>query len=480
MRASRPRRRPPICGGSAAPAPAPATLTFLGAAGTVTGSKHLLEAGPARLLLDCGLFQGLKDLRERNWAAPPVDPSRLSAVLLSHAHIDHSGYLPRLCRDGFRGPVFCTPGTADLLRVMLPDAAHLQEEEADFANRHGTSRHRPALPLFTVDDAERALARLEPVAFDTPFAPAPGVQARFVNAGHILGAAFVECRLGGRLVVFSGDLGRYGVPIMRDPDPAREADVLLVESTYGDRLHAPDEQSETLAAAVRRAAAQGGWLLIPAFAVGRSQEILYDLRALEEAGRIPALPVYLDSPMAIQATAAYAGHPEEHDADLSRLIALGKRPFCPRRFRLSRTVEDSKRLNDLAGPGIIIAGSGMATGGRILHHLRRLLPLESTTVLFVGYQAAGTRGRLLREGAREVKMLGEMVPVRARIMASDAYSAHADRGEILRWLEGFARPPRMTWVVHGEPEAAQALERAIAVELGWPVRVARDGERVSL
>ncbi|HLF49791.1 MAG TPA: MBL fold metallo-hydrolase [Methylomirabilota bacterium] len=455
-------------------------LTFLGAAGTVTGSKHLLEDGTTRLLMDCGLFQGLKELRELNWAPSRVDPRSLNAVLLSHAHIDHSGYLPRLAKDGFGGPIFCTRGTADLLKIMLPDAAHLQEEEAEFHNRHKTSRHDPALPLFTTEDADRALGLVRPVDFDQPVAPAPAVQARFTNSGHILGAGFVQCWIGGRHVVFSGDLGRYGVPIMRDPDSVADADVLLVESTYGDRLHPPDDHRDRLVAAVKRAADQKGWLLIPAFAVGRSQEILYDLRELEEAGRIPSLPVYLDSPMAIQATAVYAGHPEEHDSALRQAEAAGKRPFAPRRFHLCRTVEDSKRLNDTDGPGIILAGSGMATGGRILHHLRRWLPEAATTVLFVGFQAAGTRGRLLREGAREIKMLGEVVPVRARIMVSDAYSAHADRGEILRWLTGFRRPPGMTYIVHGEPDAAAALRQAISGDLGWQAAVAEDGQRVAL
>ena len=455
-------------------------LTFLGAAGTVTGSRHLLESDRAHVLLDCGLFQGLRALRQRNWQDPPLDLRRLDAVILSHAHIDHSGYLPRLVKAGFARPVYCTRGTAELLRVMLPDAAHLQEEEAAFANRHRTSRHVPALPLFTLDDALRALDLMKTVEFSVDFAPAPGVEARFTQSGHILGAGLVQCRLGGRLVVFSGDLGRYDVPIMVDPKPVAEADVLLVESTYGNRLHDPDDPRDRLATAVRRAVEGRGWLLIPAFAVGRSQEVLYDLRELEETGRIPQLPVYLDSPMAIEATAIYGRHPDEHDAALKRLTATGARPFAPQRFEITRSVDDSKALNDVRGPGIIIAGSGMATGGRILHHLRRLLPLPETTVLFVGYQAAGTRGRLLRDGAKTVKMLGEIIPVRAAIMASDAYSAHADRGEILRWLAGFKRPPSITYIVHGEPEAAEALREAIVGTLGWRAEVARDGQRVTV
>ncbi len=457
-----------------------ATLTFLGAAGTVTGSKHYLQSGQTRLLLDCGLFQGLKELRLRNWAPCPVPAASIGGVLLSHAHIDHSGALPRLGREGFRGPIYCTPGTADLLKIMLPDAARLQEEEADFFNRHQTSKHQPALPLFTTADADQVLTQVRPVGFNDSFSPAQGVTARFINAGHILGAGLVEVSIDGRTLVFSGDLGRYGVPIMRDPDPVPAADVLLVESTYGNRLHPADDHRDRLVSAVQRTVEKKGWLLIPAFAVGRSQEILYDLRELEDAARIPSLPVYLDSPMAIEATAIYARHPEEHDQDLRRVAASGERPFAPKRVRICKSAGDSKRLNDTDGPGIIIAGSGMATGGRILHHFARRLPDERTTVLFVGYQAAGTRGRLLREGAREMKMLGQSVPVRATIMASDSYSAHADQGEILRWLGGFTRPPETTYIVHGEPDAAAALQALIASRLKWRAVVAQDGQRVDL
>ena len=457
-----------------------ATLTFLGAAGTVTGSKHLIESGQTRLLLDCGLFQGLKDLRLRNWAPCPVPAPSIGGVLLSHAHIDHSGALPRLGREGFAGPIYCTGGTADLLKIMLPDAAHLQEEEAEFANRHHTSKHEPALPLFTVEDAAKVLTQVRPVGFGEAFSPAEGVTARFLHSGHILGAGLVAVSVDGRSLVFSGDLGRYGVPIMLDPDPVASADVLLVESTYGDRLHAADDHRDRLAAAVGRAVSTKGWLLIPAFAIGRSQEILYDLRGLEDASRIPPLPVYLDSPMAIEATAIYARHADEHDADARRIEDAGERLFAPKRVRICRSIEDSKRLNDTDGPGIIIAGSGMATGGRILHHFLRRLPDERTTVLFVGYQAAGTRGRLLRDGARELRMFGQTVPVRATIMTSDSYSAHADQGEILRWLGGFARPPGTTYIVHGEPDAASALQAQITSRLGWRAVVAQDGQRVGL
>jgi metallo-beta-lactamase family protein len=457
-----------------------ASLTFLGAAGTVTGAKFLLDTGEAHLLLECGLFQGLKELRLLNWAPPSFDPASLSAVLLSHAHIDHSGYLPRLARAGFTGPIYCTGGTAELLRIMLPDAAHLQEEEAEYANRRGSSKHRPALPLFGVGDAEKALGLVRPVRTGLPVPVRPRLSARFLRSGHILGAAIVEVRAGEHRLVYSGDLGRYGVPVMRDPEPVDEADILLVESTYGNRLHPQEERSAPLVAAVERAVEQQGWLLIPAFAVGRTQELLYTLRELEGAGKIPALAVYLDSPLAIEATAIYARHPEEEDPDVAQALSEGKRPFVPRRFHLARSVEDSKALNDLEGPVIVISGSGMATGGRVLHHLRRHLADSRATVLFVGYQAAGTRGRLLKDGAKEIRMFGEEVPVRARIMASDAYSAHADQGEILRWLGGFTRPPRMTYIVHGEPEAARGLRDRIASELGWAATVASAGATVPL
>jgi metallo-beta-lactamase family protein len=450
-------------------------LTFLGAAGTVTGAKFLLESGRARVLLECGIFQGLRALRERNWAPPPLEPGRLDSVLLSHAHIDHSGYLPKLVRDGFRGPIFCSPGTADLLRIMLPDAARLQEEEAEYRNRAGATRHRPALPLFTEADAERALGLLRPTPFAQEFEAASGFAARWHRSGHILGACIVDVETGGRRLVYSGDLGRYGVPVMQDPAPVETADTLLVESTYGNRRHPQDDGTPVIARAVQRAAEQRGLLLIPAFAIGRTQDLLFLLRELEAAGRVPPLPVYLDSPMAIEATVIYARHPEEHDAETRHLTAGGGRPFAPTRFHLARSAEDSKRLNGLEGPAVVIAGSGMATGGRILHHLRRRLPDPRTTVLFVGYQAAGTRGRTLREGAACVRIFGEDVPVRATIVATDALSAHADQADLLRWLGGFRRPPGMTWCVHGEPDAAAALREAVATRLGWPCEVAADG-----
>jgi metallo-beta-lactamase family protein len=457
-----------------------ASLTFLGAAGTVTGAKFFLEAGRAQVLLECGMFQGLRELRARNWAPPPIDARRLDAVLLSHAHIDHSGYLPRLAREGYRGPIYCSPGTADLLRIMLPDAARLQEEEAEFRNREHATRHQPALPLFTEEDAAGALSLVRPTPFEHALTPAPGVRAVFHLSGHILGASIVDVHAGDRRLVYSGDLGRYGVPVTRDPVPVDAADTLLVESTYGNRRHPDDDGTPVIVRAVQRAVEQRGILVVPAFAIGRTQDLLYLLRELETAGRIPAVPVYLDSPMGTQATAIYARHAEEHDDAARRVAAAGAQPFAPRHFRVARTTDDSKRLNGLEGAAVIIAGSGMATGGRVLHHLRRRLPDARTTVLFVGYQAAGTRGRTLRDGADRVRIFGADVPVRATILATDALSAHADQAELLRWLGGFRRPPGMTFCVHGEPAAAAGLSEAIGSTLGWPCQVAADGATTDL
>ncbi len=457
-----------------------ATVTFFGAAGTVTGSKHLVRAGGTEVLLDCGLFQGLKALRLRNWDAPRFDPARLAGVVLSHAHVDHSGWLPVLVRRGFTGPIFCTSATADLLRILLLDAAKLQEEEAAAANRYGYSKHHPALPLYTVEDAERACTLAVPRPYGQPFAVADGVQALFRRAGHILGSATVELRLRDARLVFSGDLGRWDRPILRDPDLVPEADVLLVESTYGDRTHARDAV-EHLARVVHAAVARGGALLIPSFAVGRAQELLWTLRRLEDEHRIPSLPVFVDSPMAIDVSEIYIRHAEEHDLEMARLADVDRSPLRCRLEQLVRTAQESRRLNDRDGPMIVIAGSGMATGGRILHHLKRRLGDPRTTVLLPGYQAADTRGRKLQDGAREIRIHGETIPVRATIETLDGLSAHADRDEILRWLGGFRRPPRRTWVVHGEPAAADALVAAIRTRLGWDdVAPAVDGAMVPL
>lgn len=458
-----------------------ATLQFLGAAGTVTGSKHLLRAGDEQVLLDCGLFQGLKELRLRNWRALPVDVRALSAVVLSHAHVDHCGALPLLVRQGFKGPVYCTPGTADLLSIMLLDAAKLQEEEAEFANRHGYSKHHPALPLYTTEDAVRVLKLLAPRRRETDFAVARGVAARFRHAGHILGAATVQIDLAAPSpcrVVYSGDLGRWDRPILCDPEMVEDADVVLVESTYGDRVHAPDPVSG-LARIVNETAERGGVLIVPAFAVGRTQELIWTIRELEETKRIPVLPVYVDSPMASNVTQIYASHPEDHDVQMQILNDAG-RALSSHDFRMVRSVPDSRELVARKGAMIVIAGSGMATGGRVLHHLRRHLPDERATVLVSGYQAAGTRGRKLLEGAKTLRMFGEDVPVRCHVESLDGFSAHADRNDLLRWLRGFRRAPRMLHVVHGEPDAANALAQLVRAELRWEVNVAQDGAEVAL
>ena len=457
---------------------ATARVRFLGGAGTVTGSKHFVETRRARVLLDCGLFQGLKALRLRNWAPLPFAPAGVDAVVLSHAHVDHSGALPLLVREGFRGRIHCSPATADLLGVMLRDAAHIQEEDAARANRRGYTRHRPARPLYDLRDAEAALARLAPAPYGTEVAVAEGVTAVLRRAGHILGSATVELRVGGTRLVYSGDLGRYGRPILHDPEPVREADVLLVESTYGDRSH-PPHADEALAALVREAAAGGHTVIVPAFAVGRTQELLWMLRVLEDEGRIPIVPVCADSPMAINVTEIYARHPEEHDEAMRAALEDGT-ALRTHDFRLVRTPEESKALNEREGPMIVVSASGMATGGRVLHHLAHRLPDPRTIVLLPGFQAAGTRGRSLQEGAASVRIHGADVPVRARVVTLDGLSAHADRDEIRRWLGGFVRAPHHTWVVHGEPQPADRLAAALRAQLGWEAAVAEDGASVPL
>ena len=458
------------------------TLTFAGGAGTVTGSKYLIERGDTRILLECGMFQGVEALRRRNWEAPPFSPEHLDAVVLSHAHIDHAGYLPVLVRRGYSGRIHCTGATADLLVPLLTDAAHLQEEDARRANFYGYSRHNPALPLFTTEDAERVFALLAPQAYGEPVAIADGACLRLRRAGHILGAATVDLDLAWpepTRLVFSGDLGRWNRPILRDPDPGGDADVLLVESTYGDRVHRgdPDRQLERL---IADTVARGGVMIVPAFAIGRTQELLWRVAALRSAGRIAPIPVYVDSPMALDVTDIYARHTEEHDIDMLRLVREHRCPLSPRDFTLVRTADESKALNDIKGSAIIIAGSGMATGGRVLHHLMRRLPDPRHSVVFVGYQAVGTRGRLLQDGASTVRIHGADVPVNARVETLDGLSAHADRLELLDWLRTFRRPPRKTWVVHGELDAATSLACAIRNDLGWAADVARDGATVAL
>jgi metallo-beta-lactamase family protein len=461
-----------------------ATIHCLGASKTVTGAKFLVESAERRLLIDCGLYQGLKALRLRNWDQFPVDPARVDAVALTHAHIDHTGYLPRLIKDGFGGAVTATRGTADLARIMLPDSGHIQEEEAAYHNARGTSKHTPALPLYTAEEGVRAAAAVRGVDYDTPLALLPGLQGTFRRAGHILGSASIRLDLdsdaGPRRVVFSGDIGRYAAPILLDPEPIEQADYIFVESTYGDRLHDPTPVPEQLERVIRTVADRGGPLVVPAFAVGRTQELLYHLRALEEAGRIPRLPTYVDSPMAIEATGLYCTHPEDLDPDTAQPVLSGTCPLHTTRFTLTRTVEESRRINDVHGPAIILAASGMATGGRILHHLRRRLPDPRTTVLLVGFQAPGTRGQLIQDGARTVRIFGEDVPIRARVAAIHGLSAHSDANGLLRWLRTAAGRPRHVYVIHGEAGPAETLASRIRGELGWDASVPDYRERIAL
>jgi len=457
------------------------TLQFLGAAGTVTGSKYLVQHDGRRILIDCGLFQGLKELRLRNWSPLPVDPKSIEAVALTHAHIDHIGSLPRLVKEGFKGPVFSTSATRALAGLLLPDSAHLQEEEARYANEAGSTKHDPALPLYTVEDACAALRHFETFEYGRRREILPGITLTFARAGHILGSAICTLELAGsrQRIVFSGDLGRYDAPILRDPEPVEYATTLLVESTYGDRTHGAVKAIDALASAVSDAVVRKGMIVIPSFAVGRTQEILYDLRALEEADRIPTLEVFVDSPMACDATPIYLAHPEDHDLDMTALLERGISPLATRRTHFVTSVEDSKKLNDRAGPAIIISASGMATGGRILHHLKHRLPDPKNTILFVGYQAEGTRGRRLLAGEKEIRIYGEMVKVSARVAAVSGFSAHGDWRELMRWMSGFRAPPKQTFLVHGEAPALEALRQRVA-QNGWPVRVPPHLETVQL
>ncbi|WP_199541864.1 MBL fold metallo-hydrolase RNA specificity domain-containing protein [Paraburkholderia kururiensis] len=440
-------------------------LTFLGATETVTGSKYLLEAGGLRILIDCGLFQGTKNLRLRNWGELPVPVDSLDAVILTHAHIDHSGYLPVLARNGYRGPVYCTPGTLDLCEVMLRDSARLQEEEAEFANRHGYSKHHPALPLYTVDDAERVLRQFVPRDFDVPTPLNERVAFRLLPAGHILGAASVVLCCGHKLIAFSGDLGRPNDPIMRAPAPPVHANYLVVESTYGDRLHEPGDPIDELEALFSKTFARGGVVVMPCFAVGRAQEILHYIAQLKVAGRMPNVPVYLDSPMATSVTDIYRHHLRDHRLTLSQAEAIGKAAI------MVRTVDQSKAIGEHRGPMVIIAGSGMATGGRVLHHLKAYAPDPRNTIALVGYQAAGTRGAALAAHEPSIKIHGEYVRVRAHVETISSLSAHADYSETLAWLGQLSLAPERTFVTHGEPAAADALRRRIEETLHWRCEV---------
>lgn len=459
------------------------SIRFLGAAGTVTGSRFLVRSDGAQVLVDAGLFQGRKDLRLRNWAPFPVEPSSLDAIVLTHAHIDHSGALPLLARDGFRNPIYCTPATRDLAGLLLPDSGRLQEEEARWANQTGYSRHAPAAkPLYTEADALATLGLLTPLPYRAAREIAPGVFLRFRKAGHILGSAIVELELAGPpevKLVFSGDLGRYGVPILPDPDRGPPADVLVVESTYAGRRHPDVRPEETLRDEILRVVESRGALVIPAFAIGRTQEVLFAIRALEDRHEIPILPVYVDSPMAVDATPIHLAHREDHDDEMTRLVAEGREPLRPDRLRFARTPDQSKAINHERGPVLILSASGMATGGRVLHHLKQRLPDPRNTVLLVGYQAAGTRGWSLQNGAATVRIHGEDVPVKARVATLSGLSAHADEAELERWLRTFPAAPKQTLLVHGEPAALAAAQERLD-RLGWPGHAPAHLEEVPL
>lgn len=442
-------------------------LTFLGATGTVTGSKYLLDDGQKKILIDCGLFQGLKDLRERNWEKLPFNPSDIDAVILTHAHIDHSGYVPVLVKNGFKGPVYCSSATADLCDILLPDSGYLQEEDAARANRHGYSKHSPALPLYTREDAYNALERLRPVSFGKEHILDEILSFQMTHAGHILGAACVTINDGQSRIVFSGDLGRPHDPIVKAPAQIQEADYLILESTYGDRLHKDADPLDQLEEIIVKTAARGGTVVIPAFAVGRAQNLIYYIYKLKEAGRIPNIPVYLDSPMAIDATEIMKKNHSEHRLSEKECAAIFSSVIY------TRTVEQSKEIytKNNGMPKIIISASGMATGGRVLHHLKAYLVDARNTVILAGYQAAETRGAKLLRGETEIPIHGDPVAVRAEIRELDNISAHGDYQEIMDWLGHFRKPPHKTFLTHGEPKAASAFKETIEEKLGWPVEI---------
>ena len=449
-------------------------LTFLGGTGTVTGSKYLVQRDGKSVLVDCGLYQGLKALRLRNWAPLPVRPQDVDAVVLTHAHLDHSGYLPRFITQGFAGPVYSSPGTRDLCAILLPDSGYLQEEEARYANKRGFSKHKPALPLYTEDEARESLKRFVPVGFRQETVAAGDVRLMLQPAGHILGASVATLSAGGVKVVFSGDLGRMNDPIMHPPTPVQEADYLVVESTYGNRRHEKGDAQDMLAGHLNRALARGGVVVMPAFAVGRAQTLLYIISRLKARQAIPDVPVYLNSPMAINATRLYHEYRAEH-----RLTVEECEAACAV-AKMVNTADESRALNGRGGPMIIVSASGMATGGRVVHHLKAFAPDARNMIVLPGFQAAGTRGASLAAGATEIKIHGDYVPVRAEVVKMDSMSAHADYSEILEWLRGFKRAPKRTFVTHGEPAAADEMRRRIEETFGWAVSVPEYGEKVAL
>jgi metallo-beta-lactamase family protein len=448
-------------------------IEFLGAAGTVTGSKYLVSEGATRVLVDCGLYQGLKQLRLRNWSPPPLDPARLDAVILTHAHLDHSGYLPALVKQGFGGPVYCTEPTRDLCGILLPDSGHLQEEDAHYANRKRFSKHEPALPLYTEEEAARVLPQLRTVALGREFEVGT-LTVRLQRAGHILGAASALVQGAERSVLFSGDLGRVDDLLMYPPDPPGRPDWVVCESTYGDRNHGGADPVAAVAEVLQRTTDRGGTLLIPSFAVGRAQTLLFCLHEIFARGIAERLPVFVNSPMATDVTELYERYVDFHKLGPKECAAV-----CDV-ATYTRSTDESRKLSALRGRMVIISASGMATGGRVLHHLKALAPDSHNTILLPGFQAAGTRGEALAHGAEALKIHGEYVPVRAEVVHLEMFSAHADQGQLLDWLGACVRPPRGVVLVHGEPVAADTLRRRIGETLGLPVRVAEYREVVEL
>lgn len=449
-------------------------LTFLGAAGTVTGSKTLVSHKKKSILVDCGLFQGLKNLRMLNWIKFPFDPKKLGAVILTHGHLDHSGALPLLVKQGYRGSIFATPSTFDLCQILLLDSAHLQEEEAKYANKHKTSRHTPALPLYTTDDVKKTLKLFKPLVFDHPLALNAEFSVKLRAAGHILGAASAQITAGGKTVLFSGDLGRSDDKIMLAPANIDTADCIVVESTYGDRLHEKTNPEIKFAEIINRTIARGGIVVIPAFAVGRAQELLLAIYRMKQSSQIPDLPVFLNSPMAISMTAIYQKHCSEHRLNKTECSGMGSVA------KMVRTVEDSRALDAIRYPSIIISASGMATGGRVLHHLKALAPDRRNTIVFAGFQAAGTRGARILAGEKTIRIYGEEVEIKAEVAALEGMSAHADSEQIMDWLRTAPKAPKVVYLNHGEPIAADTLRQRIEHELGWSAMAPLLGQSVEV
>ncbi len=468
-----------------------AYIQFLGAAGVVTGSKHLINTGDLQVLIDCGLFQGQREWRERNWQSPPIPATEIDAVILTHAHLDHSGWIPRLIKEGFNGPIYCTPATKDLCGILLPDSGHLQEEDAAFHNKHRTSRHDPALPLYTMQEAQNALTNFQPVDFDQPKQLSANFGFRFVPAAHIVGSSMVEISVNlngsARMLIFTGDIGRVrndqvspGRVIHHGPTEGENADLLVMESTYGNRVHPTNDVRPELAAVIKETVARGGSIVVPAFAVERTQKLLFMLKDMMKEGTIPRIPVFVDSPMAIEAVRIFLKHTEEFTEETKRLVEECGSPLEWEGFTFAEQQQDSRKINDVRYPCIIVSSSGMVTGGRIQHHLIHRLPDPRNTVIFIGFQAPGTRGAVIKNGAKSVKMFGEDVPIRAQVVAFEQFSDHADTVELLQWLTTFKKQPQVTYLVHGEPAAATALQMAISDKLRWRVEVAKWLEKIEI